>query len=212
MNKIEYCIWDVGAVIYNYSLEPLHNWCEKNTSAPEEFKAKKGKFNYNNYMKGLTPFPKLCQEICDFYKISFQPEHNIAINKALHQGIGEYFAETRQMQEEMQQQGITNCILSNALPAIADDIKCADLIKKEFQFCSFELGLLKPDPAIYTKVKETLGCEFNQLIFIDDKPQNTAAAAQLGIHAITFNRHTIAKDIRNILPSLSPKNQNKSSR
>ena len=56
----------------------------------------------------------------------------------------------------------------------------------------------KPDPEIYRRVREKLGCRFEELIFVDDKPKNTKAAAKLGIHAVTFNPQTIANDIRHI--------------
>ena len=59
----------------------------------------------------------------------------------------------------------------------------------------------KPDPEIYRRVREKLGCRFEELIFVDDKPKNTKAAAELGIHAVTFNPQTIANDIRHICES-----------
>ena len=58
----------------------------------------------------------------------------------------------------MQQRGIANCILSNALPVLAGDNKAADIIPPERQFCSFDLGLLKPDPEIYLLAAEGLEC------------------------------------------------------
>jgi len=199
MSKIKYCIWDVGNVIYNYTLKPLHEWCERHTACTETFSRNKGRFNYNDYMKGLTPYPDLCRQLCDFYAVPYRPEHNIAINKAFHQGIQSYLPETRKMQEELQQQGILNCILSNALPILADDNKAADIIPPERQFCSFNLGLLKPDPEIYKKVREKLNCNFEELIFVDDKPKNTKAAAELGIHAVTFTPQTVIGEIHKII-------------
>lgn len=200
MAKIKYCIWDVGNVIYNYTLDPLHNWCEKHTADPEIFQQKKGRFSYNDYMKGLVPYPDLCRQICDFYAVPYQKNYNIEINRAFHRGIKDYFPQTRQMQEELQQQGLQNCILSNALPILAGNNKAADLIPPERQFCSFDLGLLKPDPEIYKAVREKLNCRFDELIFVDDKAKNTQAAAELGIHAITFNPQTIIGEIHKIVP------------
>ena len=37
MPVIKYCIWDVGNVIYNYTLEPVHYWCERRTADRETF-------------------------------------------------------------------------------------------------------------------------------------------------------------------------------
>ena len=159
-------------------------------------------------MKGLVPYEQLCRQICDFYAIPYQENYPIEINKAFHQGIKDYFPETRKIQEELAQQGIKNCILSNALPILADDNQAADLIPAERQFCSFDLGLLKPDPKIYQTVRQKLDCEFEELIFIDDKAKNAQAAAELGINAITFNSKTIINDIRKIVPPLQKRTNN----
>lgn len=199
MSKIKYCIWDVGNVIYNYSLAPLHKWCEDHTTDKNTFKERKGRFSYNDYMKGLVRYDELCRRLCDFYKIPYQEKYQPEINKAFHRGIINYIPETLQMQQELQSKGIENCILSNALPILADSNKATKNMNPKHIFCSFDLGLLKPDPQIYKEVKNKLGCKFEELIFIDDKPQNTAAAAQLGIHAITFNPQTLKKEINQIL-------------
>ena len=49
----------------------------------------------------------------------------IELNRAFRAGIKDYFPQTRQTQEELQQRGIANCILSNALPVLAGDNKAA---------------------------------------------------------------------------------------
>lgn len=206
MAKIKFCIWDVGNVIYNYTLEPLHDWCEQHTADLADFRRNKGKFNYNAYMKGQVPYPELCRQICEFYAVPYHKNHPIEINKAFHAGIKNYHPQTRQIQEELQKRGIQNCILSNALPILADDNKATDIIPPERQFCSFNLGLLKPDPQIYQAVRQKLDCKFAELIFVDDKPKNVLAAAKLGIRAVTFNPDTIISDIRKILSQPVPTN------
>lgn len=76
-------------------------------------------------------------------------------------------------------------------------------MQPEHIFCSFDLGLLKPDVQIYQTVLESLGSEGREVIFVDDKPKNTAAAATLGIHAITYNPNTIVSEIRRITKPVS---------
>jgi putative hydrolase of the HAD superfamily len=59
---------------------------------------------------------------------------------------------------------------------------------KEFYACfekiyfSFELGLRKPDPAIYTHVLKEQKLKSESTLFVDDKKENTDAAAALGIN------------------------------
>jgi len=51
---------------------------------------------------------------------------------------------------------------------------------------SYELGVAKPDRAIYLHCLERLGLPANQTLFIDDRDDNVAAAVELGIHAVHF--------------------------
>ena len=103
MPVIKYCIWDVGNVIYNYTLEPVHDWCERRTADRETFLRHKGKFSYNNYMKGLVPYAELCRQLCDFYAVPYHKDYAIELNRAFRAGIKDYFPQTRQTQEELQQ-------------------------------------------------------------------------------------------------------------
>jgi putative hydrolase of the HAD superfamily len=51
---------------------------------------------------------------------------------------------------------------------------------------SCELGIIKPDPKIYIHTCEKLDVAPSEAIFLDDKPENVKAAAEVGIHAIQF--------------------------
>jgi putative hydrolase of the HAD superfamily len=62
------------------------------------------------------------------------------------------------------------------------NIQFTDLFKK--LFLSYEIGLHKPNPGIYTHVLENLGINPSETLFIDDSLQNIEAAAGLGINVI----------------------------
>ena len=51
---------------------------------------------------------------------------------------------------------------------------------------SYEVGLAKPDPAIYRLAVAKAGVPADACLYIDDIPAYTAAAADLGIRAVTF--------------------------
>ncbi len=196
---IKYCVWDVGQVIYPYTLVYLNKWAFSKTTDKEGFQNKGGikSFNYNPYMSGAINNEEFCKELCQQYHIPFDEKTELEIKEALHQGVGEFFEETKETMTFLAGQGIRNCILSNALPMLEDT--APDLIENEYRFASFNLKLLKPDPDIYKEVRRRLGCRFDEMIFVDDKPKNVNAAAELGIHGIVFNKDTIKNDCENIL-------------
>jgi epoxide hydrolase-like predicted phosphatase len=51
---------------------------------------------------------------------------------------------------------------------------------------SAEVGLAKPDPAIYTLALQRLGVKPEEALFIDNKTRNTVVAQRLGIASIVF--------------------------
>jgi len=51
---------------------------------------------------------------------------------------------------------------------------------------SSEVGLIKPEPAVFKHLMQKLDVSPQECIFTDDNPINTDAAAKLGIHGIVF--------------------------
>jgi 2-haloacid dehalogenase len=51
---------------------------------------------------------------------------------------------------------------------------------------SADVGLIKPDPAIFQLLVERIGRTPSECIYIDDNPKNVASAAALGFDAIAF--------------------------
>ncbi len=197
--SIKYCIWDVGQVIYPFSLDYLEEWVYSKTTNKNTVTKKGGvkSFNYKPYMLGTIDDKIFCRNICDEYEIPFEQKYLIEIKEALHNGVGKFFTETLKTMEYLSEQGIKNCILSNALPMLADT--ASELVKTEYSFCSFNLKLLKPTPEIYEKVRQNLNCYFEEMIFIDDKEQNVQSAQKLGIRGLVFNKKTVLEDCKKII-------------
>jgi putative hydrolase of the HAD superfamily len=55
-----------------------------------------------------------------------------------------------------------------------------------FTFTSCYMGIRKPDPRIYRRALGILGARAERSVFIDDRLENVAAAAALGMKAIRF--------------------------
>ena len=54
----------------------------------------------------------------------------------------------------------------------------------QLRYASHELGLRKPDPAIYAAVEAKSGVAPSQIVFFDDLPENVAAARARGWNAV----------------------------
>jgi len=95
-------------------------------------------------------------------------------------------------QQQLKQRGVLTAILSNMGDSVHQNIE------REFDWLSrfdvlvwsYQLGIAKPDPAIYRHVLKELGTEPEETIFIDDKKVNVAAALALGMKGVLFTSAT----------------------
>jgi putative hydrolase of the HAD superfamily len=91
-------------------------------------------------------------------------------------------------QQQLKARGLLTAILSN----MGDDVLAN--MKREFDWLprfdllvwSYQLGMAKPDPAIYRYVLEKLGTRPEETLFLDDCLENIEAARALGIQALLF--------------------------
>jgi putative hydrolase of the HAD superfamily len=82
----------------------------------------------------------------------------------------------------------TTALLSNAWddlrPLLVSLWKISDAF--DHIFISGEMGLAKPDPRIYQEAVRELSVDPAEIIFLDDFPENIAAAREAGWNAIQF--------------------------
>jgi len=197
---IKFAIFDVGQTIYPFSLRPLNDWLEKNTTEHDFFHNKHSAFDYdyNPYMKGEITNEEFAKELCFFCRIPYNKTVLPIINQKLHAGCGKAFDETIIAIRKLKKSGIKIGILSNALPLLHDTK--INLVPKKYAFTSYELGLLKPDTKIYQTLADKLQTPYEQILFIDDKEKNITAARKLGINGIIFTQKTILEEIKPYLP------------
>jgi putative hydrolase of the HAD superfamily len=66
-------------------------------------------------------------------------------------------------------------------------------------FSSCYMGLRKPEPAMYRRAIDILGCPPQRILFIDDREENVAGAAAAGIKAIRFTgAEALRADLENL--------------
>ena len=67
-------------------------------------------------------------------------------------------------------------------------------------FLSYEMGLLKPDPAYFHHVLYGLWASPGDCIFIDDRPENVRSARNIGIKALVFESvEKLKADLKTVL-------------
>ncbi len=89
----------------------------------------------------------------------------------------------------LKQHGLKTAILSNIGDAVLASVEQVfDWIHRfDVLVWSYQLGIAKPDPAIYRHTLVALGTEPEETLFIDDKRENIEAARSLGMRTIQFS-------------------------
>ena len=87
---------------------------------------------------------------------------------------------------------------SNMRTMMKDVWKIADLFYPII--ISAEVGLMKPDPAIYRLALERSGCKAEETVFIDDSAINVEAAEDIGMNGIQFlSRQQTLNELADVL-------------
>jgi putative hydrolase of the HAD superfamily len=91
----------------------------------------------------------------------------------------------------LQAAGVRTGILSNMGDAMAAGLlaKYTWLDKFDHRVWSYTLKLAKPEPEIYDHAVRGLGTDPARTLFVDDKPENIAAAEAAGLQAICYADH-----------------------
>lgn len=91
-------------------------------------------------------------------------------------------------QRRLKERGIRTAILSNMGDSVLVSIEQAFPWIQNFdvRVWSFQLGMAKPDPAIYRHTLERLGTSAGETLFVDDKQVNIEAARALGMSTVLF--------------------------
>jgi putative hydrolase of the HAD superfamily len=89
--------------------------------------------------------------------------------------------------------GAKLALLSNAPEPLARAIDhCFWSRHFDHRYYSCRLSAAKPDPRAFQIVLHDLGAQSGEVLFIDDRAENTLTARDLGMHTITF---TSASDL-----------------
>ena len=181
-------IFDLGGVLVRWERErlfrPLFNG---NEAELEYFLAEVCSLEWNNQMDAGKPFAQGIAE-----RVALFPQYREQI-RAFHERWEEMIPGsiegTVALLDELRQAGYPLYALSNWSAETYPRV-CA-----RFEFLGWfdqvllsgEVGLRKPDPAIYRILLERVGRRAEECIFIDDTLENIHTAAELGFQVIHFH-------------------------
>ncbi len=143
----------------------------------------------HNYDLGRHDGPSFWRQFAQDAGLSFTPEQTDALIET-DVVLWTRLLDSRMLAwiESLQKAGIRTAILSNmvgeVLRRMRRDFSWLDQFTQLTWSC--ELGIAKPDPAIYLHTCEKLGVRPEEALFLDDKPVNVQAAQQVGLHALHF--------------------------
>jgi putative hydrolase of the HAD superfamily len=92
-------------------------------------------------------------------------------------------------QQAIKQRGLLTAIVSNMGDSVHEHmVRELDWLSRfDVLVWSYQLGIAKPDPAIYLDALKRLGTRAHETLFLDDKPENVDAAAALGMKGLVFS-------------------------
>lgn len=157
----------------------------------ESFQLSEEEFKAVNQQKRLTNQQgKTDEEFWLSYaktrNISLAPDWSGSFQTVLKEAIGINFR-IFDLVEELRERQIPVALLSNIDSRRAQIIRDFGLYRP-FDPCllSCEIGIEKPDPKAYEVLLSKLNLAAKEVVFIDDLPENIAAAKKVGLDAILF--------------------------
>ena len=194
--------WD--AVIFDYgrvlSLAPSHAELQQfaalvGVSEPTFFEIYSA--SRHEYDCGRTDFRQHWQAFADAAGVELRPTQVKRIAEMETLMWLRVNPEALALAREIKAHGVRTAILSNMphdlLAYVRREFNWLD--EFEVKVWSCEVGITKPDPAIYRHCLEALRCEAGRTLFFDDRPNNVEAARELGMEALIFESAELARMI-----------------
>ncbi len=90
--------------------------------------------------------------------------------------------------KDLRRAGLRTSILSNLPRVLGDTLRSRNGFLDHFDQVTFsyELGVIKPEPEIYSYAVQGLGIDPSEALFLDDRPENVDGAREAGLHAELF--------------------------
>ncbi len=185
---IDLVLFDLGGVLIDWEPRRLYRKIFADAAEMERFLATICTPAWNLELDRGRPFAAAVAEL-----VARHPQERASI-EAYHarwiEMIGGPIEPTVRLLEGLAGQSRPVRALTNwsaeTFPLVRDDPAYAFLDHFAAIYVSGELGMVKPDPAIFAHVLDDVGLAARQILFIDDAPRNIEAADRLGFATHRF--------------------------
>lgn len=184
--RIETVAFDLGGVLIDWNPRHLYRRLLDDEAAIERFLAEVCTPEWNASLDAGHPFADGVAQL-----VREHPEQAELIEaywSRWPEMLGGCFTETLEIMRRLRAEGIPIYALSNwsneTFPSTRDRFPFLD----EFDgiLLSGQVGVGKPDPAIFRRFLERFGLTAESTVFIDDNAANVAVAQSLGLQALLF--------------------------
>ena len=191
---IDKYIFDLGKVIVKFKVENLFKKFFKNDREIKYFLNNICTWDWHIKQDTKDDTSKAADSLIKKY-----PNYKIPIEAfygRFLEMIDGIYEENLKIALDLKKKGKKIYILSNFPGDQFDNFMKQNKFLNEFDdmIISGKVGLKKPDKKIYELAIKKFGCSPNKTLFIDDRPENTKAAQNLGINIITLDDPGKLKD------------------
>lgn len=200
---MKFFVFDIGGVLNNTQSKEFKKYFTlKNYYNMDDAKANnlrkellgdfmKGKIEFKDMIDSMRPY------LIDKNKSSLEYENEYKENLRNNSAI---FENREGIIKRIKKEGHKVYILSNLTPIDYELFsERFDTSLLDGKFLSYELGLLKPDIAIFDRVIHEIGCDPRSIYFFDDKNDNVNAAKECYINGYVTNGEKLEDDVNNTL-------------
>jgi 2-haloacid dehalogenase len=184
--RIETVAFDLGGVLIDWNPRHLYRRLLDDEAAIERFLAEVCTPEWNATLDAGHPFTDGVAQL-----VREHPEQAGLIEaywSRWPEMLGGCFTETLKIMRRLRAEGIPIYALSNWSNETFASTRDRFPFLDEFDgiLLSGQVGVGKPDPAIFRRFLERFGLTAESTVFIDDNPANVAVAQSLGLQALLF--------------------------
>jgi putative hydrolase of the HAD superfamily len=110
----------------------------------------------------------------------------------------QYREEVWELAARFREGGGRTAMLSNCGPEVIDRVRAQREVSRYFDamVISWEVGIVKPEPAIYRLALERLAVAPGEALFVDDRAVNVEAAEAVGMQGMIFRGDAAVAELR----------------